>query len=66
VLKLNEQTIRNWIDDGKLPAVRVGRRVRVKRGDFERLVEEGYSGPAAASGPIPNIWDGEIPEPGAP
>ena len=30
-LKLNPQTVRNWIDQGQLPCVRVGsRRVRVK------------------------------------
>jgi excisionase family DNA binding protein len=40
-LKLNPQTARNWIDSGKLPAVRVGaRRVRIRREDFERLVSE--------------------------
>ena len=34
-LKLNQQTIRNWIDQGKLPAGRVGpRRVRVRRPGF--------------------------------
>jgi excisionase family DNA binding protein len=38
ILKLNQQTVRNWIDDGKLPAIHVGRRVRVKRSDFERLI----------------------------
>jgi excisionase family DNA binding protein len=39
ILKLNQQTVRNWITDGKLPAVRVGqRRVRIRRADFERLL----------------------------
>ena len=31
ILKLNQQTIRNWIDQGTPPALRVGRRVRVRR-----------------------------------
>lgn len=31
LLKLNQQTVRNWIDNGKLSAIRIGRRVRVKR-----------------------------------
>ena len=48
-LKLNQQTVRNWIDQGSLPAVRVGRRVRIKRSDFERIVDEGYSGAASVS-----------------
>ena len=29
LLKLNQQTVRNWIDQGSLPAVRVGRSFRV-------------------------------------
>ncbi|PZS14620.1 MAG: hypothetical protein DLM64_01420 [Solirubrobacterales bacterium] len=63
-LKLNQQTVRNWIDQGSLPAVRVGRRVRIKRSDFERKLEEGYSS-AGAPGGRPNgpsaedFWGGE-------
>jgi excisionase family DNA binding protein len=49
VLKLNKQTVRNWIDRGELPAIHVGRRVRVKRSDFERLIEQGYTGPPSTS-----------------
>ena len=41
-LKLNQQTVRNWIDAGTLPALRVGRRVRIKKSDFQRLLEESY------------------------
>ena len=49
-LKLNQQTVRNWIDAGTLPALRVGRRVRIKRSDFDRILEESYSGaPAKAA-----------------
>ncbi len=44
LLKLNEQTVRNWIDGGKLPAIRIGRRVRIKQRDLEQLLEAGYSG----------------------
>lgn len=63
-LKLNQQTVRNWIDQGSLPAVRVGRRVRILRSDFDRLVEEGYrSGITAAPrsvGPsAEDFWGGE-------
>ena len=29
-LKLNQQTVRSWIDAGKLPAVHIGRRVRIR------------------------------------
>jgi excisionase family DNA binding protein len=41
LLKLNEQTIRNWIDAGTLPAVRIGRRVRVLRRDLDELLDRG-------------------------
>lgn len=62
-LKLNQQTVRNWIDQGSLPALRVGRRVRIKRSDFERILDQGYSGSAAASntaGPsADDFWGGE-------
>src|SRR6202050_4347162 len=64
-LKLNQQTVRNWIDQGSLPALRVGRRVRILRSDFDRLIEEGYSGgasaaPSATAGPsAEDFWGGE-------
>jgi len=45
--KLNQQTIRNWIDDGKLPAVRAGnRRVRIREADVDAFI-------AASSGQAP-------------
>ncbi len=50
LLKLNQQTVRNWIDQGSLPAIRMGRRVRIKRSDFERVVAESYS--AGTADPI--------------
>ena len=43
MLKLNQQTVRNWIDQGSLPAHRVGRRVRIRRSDLDRMLEEGYT-----------------------
>jgi excisionase family DNA binding protein len=65
LLKLNPQTIRNWIDQGSLPAVRVGpRRVRIRRSDLERVLEQGYSrrgsSQAASAGPTAQeFWAGE-------
>ena len=63
VLKLNQQTVRNWIDQGSLPALRVGRRVRIKRSDFQRILDESYSGGTAGatpSGPsAEDFWGGE-------
>lgn len=72
ILKLNQQTVRNWIDQGSLPALRVGRRVRIKRSDFERVLAEGYStgnaGTSQQSGPsAEDFWGGEpigVAEPG--
>jgi excisionase family DNA binding protein len=63
-LKLNQQTVRNWIDQGWLPALRVGRRVRIKRSDFERILEESYNGgnraPASRPGQsADDFWGGE-------
>ena len=64
LLRLNQQTVRNWIDAGSLPAVRVGRRVRIKRSDLNRIVESGYQGSSQAastiSGPsATDFWSGE-------
>ena len=58
-LKMNQQTIRNWIDSGYLPAIRIGRRVRVKRSDFDALLESSYTGRKQRPG-------GDVPAPVAP
>ena len=63
MLRLNQQTIRNGIDQGRLPAVRIGRRVRIKRSDFEQLLSTA-AGPAAPAPRPPGytaeqFWDGE-------
>jgi excisionase family DNA binding protein len=40
-LKLNEQTVRNWIDRGELAAVRLGsRRVRIYASELGRFIAE--------------------------
>jgi excisionase family DNA binding protein len=63
MLKLNQQTVRNWIDQGSLPALRVGRRVRIRRSDLERVLEEGRTAGAAnaqETGPsAEDFWGGE-------
>jgi excisionase family DNA binding protein len=62
MLKLNQQTVRNWIDQGSLPALRVGRRVRIRRSDFERLVDGGATArasPAAVGPSAEDFWGGE-------
>ena len=63
-LKLNQQTVRNWIDQGKLPALHIGRRVRIRRVDFDALlVASVISEPQPGH---PSIWDGEVPLPQVP
>lgn len=72
LLKLNQQTVRNWIDQGSLPALKVGRRVRIRRSDLERMLEQGYvkSGNSASGrreGSAEAFWGGEpvgLAEPG--
>ena len=64
MLKLNQQTVRNWIDQGSLPALRVGRRVRIRRSDLNRLLEQGSTRTPRPPhrDEIPSaegFWDGE-------
>jgi excisionase family DNA binding protein len=41
-LKVNPQTVRNWIDRGELASVRIGsRRVRIRRPDLEAFISTG-------------------------
>jgi excisionase family DNA binding protein len=58
ILKLNQQTVRNWIDSGLLPALHVGRRVPVRRADFDAVIEASMIGnPQLAR---VSIWDGKV------
>jgi excisionase family DNA binding protein len=41
MLSLSRWTIRAMIREGRLPAVRIGRRVLIERAELERLVEKG-------------------------
>jgi excisionase family DNA binding protein len=68
ILKLNQQTVRNWLDAGLLPCTRVGRRVLIRRSAFDSLIDAGYNGPPthAKTTPSFNVWEGEIPPPGIP
>lgn len=55
--------LKNRIDAGTLPAVRIGRRVRIKRSDFDALLEASYTGPKT---PKEAIRSGEVPGPAVP
>ncbi len=47
-LRVNQQTVRNWIDKRALPAVRVGRRVRVRQSDLDRYLALGATSAGTA------------------
>lgn len=64
LLRLNPQTIRNWIDAGTFPAMHIGRRVRIKRADLDAFIA-GNRTPSAQQllgehGP-PAGRDGQVP-----
>jgi excisionase family DNA binding protein len=40
VFQVTAQTIRNWIDQGLLPAVRVGRAYRIREEDVSKLMDK--------------------------
>jgi excisionase family DNA binding protein len=64
ILKLNQQSVRNWIDQGALPAIRVGRRVRIRWGGVEAMMKP--AGPATPGAGLSRpsadaqaFWEGE-------
>ena len=64
ILKLNAQTVTNWIDHGSLRAIRVGRRVRVYWGDVEAMMKPAGpaiqgSGSSGNSSDAQSFWDGD-------
>ena len=51
LLKLNEQTVRKWLREGRLPGISLGSRQagwRVRRADIERFLDEHRGEDAAA------------------
>jgi excisionase family DNA binding protein len=42
LLNLSENTIRQWIWQRRLPVVRIGRAVRLRREDLEQLIERNH------------------------
>ena len=70
LLGLNPSTIRLWVSEQRLPAVRVGRRWMVRRGDLEEMLAEqpkiGHpkrrgATPRPARAKLPADWS-EVPE----
>lgn len=58
-LRVNPQTVRNWIDRGQLRALRVGRRVRIRQSDFERFLAAGATG--RPGGSVGGFGGGAVP-----
>ena len=52
-LQVNQQTIRNRMNEGKLSHYRIGRRVRMRRSDFEA-----FTGGPRPKPPAQTVWDG--------
>ena len=54
-LKVNQQTVRNWIDRGELKGVRVGTapRPEFRRHDFDDFIESGGSEHDQVEPPVP-------------
>jgi excisionase family DNA binding protein len=54
-LQVTAQTIRNWIDSGALPAVRIGRAFRVRSEDVDALLERA-SAESASLATRRDVW----------
>jgi excisionase family DNA binding protein len=58
LLRLNKQTVYNWIDASSLPAVNVGgRRVRIKRTELDHVAGEGFMMAASDLAPTDSADD---------
>ncbi len=58
LLKINQQTVRNWIDRGELAAVRAGRRVRIRRSALDEVLTA-VNTPKPVTDPAPEGPSGE-------
>ena len=59
IFRVTLQTIRNWIEWGKLPALRVGRRFLVRREHIEALLDQAQAADAGhATGR--DVWDPRV------
>jgi excisionase family DNA binding protein len=55
---LHEITIRRYVHSGELEAVRIGRRIRVRRDAVDRLMKPMHSGPEPALQSEPHLKEG--------
>jgi excisionase family DNA binding protein len=56
-LNISSQAVRDWIEEGILPGIRVRKVWRVRREDFEQLLASLEAGRAAPAG----IWEERTP-----
>jgi excisionase family DNA binding protein len=54
-LQVTPQTVRNWIDHGTLPAVRIGRAFRIKPDDVDALLDRA-SADSTSLATRRNLW----------
>jgi excisionase family DNA binding protein len=57
-LNLTDQTIRNWIKSGVLPAARIGRTFHIRRSDVDAMLERAQ-GESASMATRRDIWEPE-------
>ncbi len=50
-LQLSERTVRRWIASGKLPAIHLGRRVRVDEREYRRFLRA-HAGKSSGDGSV--------------
>ncbi len=54
LMRTSDQTVRNWIEHGRVQAIRVGRRYLIPRAELQRLqVEQGPGAGRVTVGPHP-------------
>jgi excisionase family DNA binding protein len=52
--QVNQQTVRNWMSAGKLPEVRIGRRVRIRTSGLDELIGGGDRPPRTRAPRLPH------------
>lgn len=48
MLRVSPRTVNRWLNQGKLPGVKIGSRWRIEREDFERFIQESKGSPESS------------------
>jgi excisionase family DNA binding protein len=59
IFRVTLQTVRNWIEWGKLPALRVGRRFLVRREHIDALLDQAQADDGAHA-TARDVWDPSV------